>query len=171
MKIKYFLLILAPALLFASGGGGGGETDIFPRAVNFFIFAAILYYLVAAPAKQFYLGRKADIAGQLDSIQVKLRESHGKKDLAMSKVEEAKASARVLVETAKKEAILLSERIVAEADAEIENLDKAFQDKVLIERRKMTRMVVGEILDEMFKEGSISLSKEEIVNIVNKKVA
>jgi F-type H+-transporting ATPase subunit b len=171
MKIKYFLLILAPALLLASGGGTGGETDIFPRTVNFIIFAAILYYLAAKPIKEFLSGRKDEIAGKLDSIQVKLRESHGKKDLALQKVEEAKVTARVLVETAKKEAILLAERISAEADAEIENLEKVFQDKIIIERRKITRTVVGELLDDMFKDGSVSLDQDEIVKIVSKKVA
>lgn len=171
MKIKYFLLILAPVLLLASGGEESGSTDIIPRTVNFLIFASILYYLVAEPAKQFYLGRKGDIANRLDSIQVKLRESHGKKELALSKVEEAKATAKVLVETAKKEAVILSEKIAMDLHVEIENLDKAFQDKTDIERRKMTRAVVSEILDEMFKEGSVSLDNDEIVKIVNKKVA
>ncbi len=171
MKIKYFLLILAPALLLASGGGTGEGTDIFPRTVNFIIFAAILYYLAAKPIKEFLSGRKAEIAGKLDSIQMKLRESHGKKDLALQKVEEAKVTAKVLVETAKKEAILLSERISIEADAEIENLEKAFQDKTIIERRKITRIVVGELLDDMFKDGSVSLNQDEILKIVSKKVA
>lgn len=171
MKMKYFLLIMAPVLLLASGGEGSGTTDIIPRTINFLIFAAILYYLIAEPAKQFYLGRKGDIANKLDSIQVKLRESHGKKELALQKVEEAKASARVLIETAKKEAVLLSEKIAIDSNSEIENLDKAFNDKISIERRKMTRTTVCEILDELFKEGSISLDKDEIVKIVNKKVA
>ena len=35
----------------------------------------------------------------------------------------------------------------------------------------MLRAIVCEVLDEMFKEGSISLDNDEIVKIVNKKVA
>ena len=75
------------------------------------------------------------------------------------------------IETAKKEAVLLSEKVAQEAEAEIEGLEKAFEDRVTIERRKMQRVIVCEILDEMFKEGSISLDNDEIVKIVNKKVA
>ncbi|MDD3342858.1 MAG: F0F1 ATP synthase subunit B [Sulfurospirillaceae bacterium] len=171
MKLKYVLLMFTPVLLLASEAGGHGATDIIPRTINFLIFAAILYYLIAEPAKQFYLGRKSNIATKLDSIQVKLRESSNKKESAQQKVEEAKASARVLIETAKKEAILLSEKIAADVSVEIDNLEKAFNDKVSIEKRKMTRSVVSEILDDMFKEGSISLDQNEIVKIVNKKVA
>lgn len=169
--LKYFLVLIAPIILLASGGESGGSTDIIPRTLNFLIFAAILYYYVADAAKQWYFGRKNEIANKLDSIQVKLKESHSKKEQALQKVEEAKANARALVETAKKEAVLLGEKIALEATQEIENLEKAFQDRVSIERRKMQRSIVGEILDEMFKEGSISLDNDEIVKIVNKKVA
>ena len=86
MKINYFLLLLAPIALFASGGEGGGSTDIIPRTINFLIFAAIMYYYVADAAKEWYLGRKNEIATKLDSIQVKLKESNSKKEIALAKV-------------------------------------------------------------------------------------
>ena len=171
MKLKYILLLIAPMALIASGGEGHGGTDIFPRTLNFLIFAAILYYYVADSAKQWYLGRKNDIAAKLDSIQVKLKESNSKKETALQKVEEAKANAKVLVETAKKEAVLLADKVANDVNTEIENLEKAFEDRVNIERRQMQRAVVSEVLEGMFKEGSISLDNDEIVKIINKKVA
>lgn len=171
MKLKYILLLIAPMALMASGGEGHGGTDIFPRTLNFLIFAAILYYYVADSAKQWYLGRKNDIAAKLDSIQVKLKESNSKKETALQKVEEAKANAKVLVETAKKEAVLLADKVANDVNTEIENLEKAFEDRVNIERRQMQRAVVSEVLEGMFKEGSISLDNDEIVKIINKKVA
>ena len=86
-------------------------------------------------------------------------------------VEEAKANVRTLIETAKKEAIMLSEKIAVDANAEIENLEKAMHDKAKIEERQMQRAIVNEVLDELFKEGSVSLDENEMVNIINKKVA
>lgn len=171
MKMNYILLLLAPVALFANGGESGGATDILPRTINFLIFAAIMYYYVADAAKQWYVGRKTEIATKLDSIQVKLKESNSKKEVALQKVEEAKANTRVLVETAKKEAILLSDKVAQEAEIEVANLSKAFEDRVNVERRKMQRVIVSEVLDAMFKEGSISLDNDEMVKIVNKKVA
>lgn len=171
MKINYILFLLAPIALLANGGESDGGSDIIPRTINFLIFAAIMYYYVADAAKQWYVGRKTEIATKLDSIQVKLKESNSKKEVALQKVEEAKANTRVLVETAKKEAILLSEKVAQEAEIEIANLSKAFEDRVNVERRKMQRVIVSEVLDEMFKEGSISLDNDEMVKIVNKKVA
>ncbi len=172
MKLRYILILLAPALLLAnSGGGEQGSTDIVPRAINFIIFASILYYLLADLIKNAYKGRISGIADRLNSIQVKVKESISAKQNAQAQVEEAKASALVLIETAKKEAQLLSSKVVSDTDAELENLEKGFKEKTIIERRRMTRDVVVGVLDEMFKQDSISIDKEELVQIVMKKVA
>ena len=170
MKNRYILLLLTPALLLASGGGDG-ETDIFPRAVNFIIFASILYYLLADHVKAAYKGRIAGLADRLDSIQLKVKKSLSAKEAALSKVETAKANAKSLVETSKKEAQLLVERVKSDSALELRNLEKSFQEKTEIERRRMTREVVISVLDEMFEEDSVSLDKEELVKIVMKKVA
>lgn len=169
MKIRYLLILLVPVLVMANTGSG--ETDIVPRTINFAIFAAILYYLVAKPAKAFYKGRIAGIADKLNSIQVKVKQSIGAKESAQAKVEEAKAIAKSLIETAKKEAVLLSEKIIKDTKFELQNLDKSFNEKTEIERRKMTREVVNSVLDEVFNKDTISLDKEELVKIVMKKVA
>jgi len=171
MKIRYILLFLAPALLLANGGDSEGGTDIIPRAVNFIIFAAILYYLLADHVKAAYKGRIAGIADKLNSIQVKVKESISAKETAQAKVEEAKINAKTLIETSKKEAQLLSEKVAKDTELEISNLEKGFQDKTQIEKRRMTRDVVSSVLDEMFENDSVSLDKEELVKIVMKKVA
>jgi len=170
MKIKYILFLLTPALLLA-GGGGNGETDIFPRAVNFILFASILYYVVAEPAKAFFKGRIAGIADSLESIQVKVKESASAKEDAQAKVEKAKLEAKTLIETAKKEAILISEKVIKDTNAELKNLEKSFNEKTDVERRKMTREVVNNVLDEMFENDALSLDKNELIQIVMEKVA
>lgn len=170
MKLRYILLLLSPALLFASGGGNG-ETDIVPRAINFIIFASIMYYLLADHVKNAYKGRIAGIADRLDSIQTKVKESVTAKQNAQAKVEEAKANALSLVETSKKEAQLLSQKVLNDTDTELKNLEKAFKEKTDIERRRMARDVVTDVLDKMFDKDSISIDKEELVKIVMKKVA
>lgn len=169
MKLRYMLLLLSPVLLLASGGGG--ETDIVPRAINFAIFASIMYYLLADHVKNAYKGRIAGIADRLDSIQIKVKESVAAKDAAQAKVEEAKANALSLVETSKKEAQLLSEKVINDTDVELQNLEKSFKEKTDIEKRIMARDVVTSVLDDMFDKDAISIDKEELVKIVMKKVA
>ena len=138
MKSK-ILLLLFPFVLMADGG-----YDIVPRTINFIIFAAILYYLIANPVKNAYKGRIEGIAARLDNIEQKLKESKAKKDDAIKRVEEAKANADSLVETARKEAFLISERIKEETMQEIVNLEKSFQDQKEFEKRRMVKSDVGE---------------------------
>ena len=161
MMLKYLPLLLLPAAAFASGGGSG-EYDILPRAINFAIFAGILYYLIAEPAKTFYNDRLNGIAERLESIQQKLKESKAKKEEAVNKVEEAKANAKALVQTAQREAEILSEKLAADLRVELENLDKSHNESVEIERRRMTRSVVTEVLDEMFESDAISIERDEL---------
>ena len=170
MKLKFLFLMLVPAFVLASEGTGG-ETDIIPRTINFLIFAAILYYLIAEPAKNFFTGRKDQIADKLNSIQKRLKESKAKKEQALQKVEDAKANAASLIQTAKKEAEMIKERLAEDLKIEIESMIKAHNERVEIERRKMIRDTVAQVLDEIFEDGAVAFEKDDFVDIVMKKVA
>ena len=144
--------------------------DIVPRTINFIVFAAILYYFIANPIKNAYKGRIAGIAARLDNIEQKLKDSKAKKDDALRRVEEAKANAASLVETARKEAVLISERIKEETRQEVANLEKSFQDQKEFEKRRMVKSVVGEILNEIFASDSVKMDQSELINIMLKRV-
>ncbi|MDR0666648.1 MAG: F0F1 ATP synthase subunit B [Campylobacteraceae bacterium] len=166
--MRYIILFIFPALAFASGGG---ETDIFPRAVNFLLFAGLLYYLLANVIKSFFKNRKSSIADKLNAIQERLKESKKRKDEALEKVEEAKANAKALLSTSEKENKIMLAKISSDLALELENLEKANHDQMSIERRKMVRLVVNEILNELFTEESIAIDREKFINIILKKVA
>ncbi|MDX1809497.1 MAG: F0F1 ATP synthase subunit B [Sulfurospirillaceae bacterium] len=173
MKNKlYIVLLTVPTVIFAATGeSGGAEYDIIPRAINFFIFAGILYYLIAEPIKNFFVGRKTAIADRLNSIQEKLKESNKEKEEAKELITKAKVQAKNIVETTKEEIEIVKSKIFSDLEMELEIMKKGFEDQIQIERRKMTREVISEILDEMFKADSISLEKDKMLDIVMKKVA
>ena len=172
MLKKYLLFLALGVVAFASEAGAeSGGTDIIPRAINFFIFAGILYYLIAEPAKAYFSGRRSAIADKLNSIQEKLKASAKEKEEAKELVEKAKSTAKEIAKLTENEIKIIEEKIKQDLEMEIENLEKSHEDRVTIERRKMTREVVSEILDEIFKEGSLSIEKDELINIVLKKVA
>ena len=171
-KLLYILILILPAFVYASGASEGSEgTDIIPRTINFLIFAAILYYYIANPIKDFFNGRKNSIADRLNAIQDKLKESSNQKIEAKELIEKAKIEAKSIIEVSKNEteqtSILPDSRIHIWA----EHLEKSFDDQISIEQRKMTRTVISEILDEVFSKDSLSLEKEELLDIVMKKVA
>jgi len=63
----------------AAGGGHGGISaekmqDLLWRTVNFVVFAGILIYLVAKPAKKFFAQRTQDVATTLEEMAAKQAE-------------------------------------------------------------------------------------------------
>ncbi len=171
LKFTYLLLTLLPALAYASEAAAEGGTDIIPRTVNFLIFAAIIYYLIADKIKAFFTGRTAGIANQLTEIQEKLNSVRESKEKAVKEAEEAKAKAQDLIETAKKEAVMLSEKIEKDALSEIEHLKHALDERMQIEEKKMTKEVVAEVIEEVFQGKNLKFSNEDFIKIIKKKVA
>ncbi len=166
MLIKILILLL-PAFLFA----GEGHTDIIPRTINFLIFAAILYRFIAEPIKSFLKDRSNGILNLLKSIQEKVDESKKIKKDALANLESSKVLAQNIIEDAKKEAELLVLRIQEEFENELKIMQKHYEDKQDVERRKMVKLVIAETIDSLLGEELESFNNKELINIVIKKVA
>jgi len=173
LKLKYLMmtLTLLPLAAAASEHAAEGGTDIVARSINFLIFAAILYYLIADKIKAWFAERRTGIANQLTEIEEKLNSVKEEKELALKEAEAAKQKAVELIEIAKKEAEALEAKIESDAKREAEQLKKSLQERMDIEEKKMAKSVVSEVIDEMFESGKIALSNEDFVNIIKKKVA
>jgi F-type H+-transporting ATPase subunit b len=164
-------MLALSSLVFASTGAGGAETDIVQRTVNFVLFVGILWYLLAKPIKTYFTGRSEGIAKELQSVQDKLNESVNKKKDALAKISEAEKQAAEILETAKKESKILNDSILAQCEADIENLEKSQASKFELAQRKMVNSVVEEVLDEVIAESSEAFTKDAMVNVILKKVA
>ncbi len=169
-KIVVTILALS-GLVFASNGASGAETDIVQRTVNFLLFAGILWYLLAKPAKEYFAGRSQGIAKELQSVQDKLNESVQKKKDALAKVEEAEKQAAEILEAIKKESTILNDSILKQCEMDLENLEKSHAAKLELAQRKMVSSVVEEIVSELVEESSKEFSKDAMVNVILKKVA
>ncbi|WP_321311821.1 F0F1 ATP synthase subunit B [Halarcobacter sp.] len=171
--MKKLLLIglaaLAPVALFANSEGA--ETDIIQRTVNFIIFAGILWYLLADKIKAYFAGRTASIQAELDKVQDSLKASQDKVEEANKKLEEAKALATEIVDGAKADVDSVKKRVSDAVDAEIANLEKTFDERIKVETSKTKRQIVSEVLDELLSSENVSLTQDELANIVLKKVA
>lgn len=170
-KRIFLLALIVPTFALASSGGGSGETDIVERTINFVIFAALLYYLVAEKAKHFFKQRKLDIASDLEKVQIKLKESKKQKDEAERKVDEAKKIAEDIIATAKKEAYILAQKTEDQSKQEIEILVKQYNENMEFQKRKEEKVVVGEILNELFESDVLDLDEKSYTDIISRKVA
>ncbi|CAM4118006.1 F0F1 ATP synthase subunit B [Campylobacter armoricus] len=168
--MKNFLVLIFPFYAFAAGNGSG-EYDIIPRVVNFILFAAILYYFIATPLKNFYNGRITKIASRMNEIQEKLIASKNHKLEMMKKLDLAKQEAINAVVLAKKEAEIIADKIDNETKMELKALEKTFEEHKEYEMRRMEKEVVQAVLDEIFDDESLQLQQKEILNIMMKKVS
>lgn len=169
-KILVTVLMLS-AYLFGSDAAHEGSTDIVQRTVNFLIFAGILYYLLAEPLKNYFSGRSAAIASELEKVQERLRESKRLKEAAEHKVDDANRFAQDLSEITKKECKLLSDKIMAQYELDVEIVQKQNNALMDLEKRKMVRKVVGDVMGDVMRASDASLGKDAMTDILKKKVA
>lgn len=179
-KIVLLSLLMVPAILLASGGDAessryfaqtGRETDFLPRAVNFIIFAALLYYLLANPIKNFFKGRSEGIAAQLNEIENKLQAAKDEKKEAQNRLDESENRAEEIIADAKAEAVILAEKIAIANQNDLAHLDKQLEEKMSLEERKSAREAIDEILSDNITTDDIMLDEAKVVEIISKKVA
>ena len=168
--IKVVATILATGgYLFASSGEGA--TDIVPRTVNFLIFAAIIYYLVADHVKNFFQNRAASIAAKLEEVQMKLKKAKEERERAEAELEKSKELAKDIIETTKKEIEILVKEVKEQAQKELAVLEKSFEENIELTKRKRIREITKEVLEELFEDKTLELDKEKFINLIVKKVA
>ena len=168
-KILFTLSVITPLALFASDSSV--QTDILERTVNFFIFVAILYYLLADKIKTFFVDRTKSIQSDLDKVQDMLKASEKKVADAKQEVENAKQVADELIASANADVEAIKTKVENAVEQEITYLSKSFDEKTDLEQRKVKREVVKNILNQLLSDDSIALSQDELANIVLKKVA
>ena len=152
-------IIMMSVYTFASDGGEGG-TDIVQRTVNFALFAGLVWYLVAEPAKNFFAARSQGIADELQKVQDKLNESITLKKDALAKISDAEKFAKELVSISKKENKILNDNIMVQCESDLETVAKQHTSLMEFEQRKMVRTVVEDVLSEVLTQSSQDFDKE-----------
>jgi len=168
-----FIMAMIAAVTFASEHteATGAETDIIQRTVNFLIFAGIVYYLIAEPVKNYFTGRTQGIAGELEKVQTRLKESKAAKEAANAKIDEAKVLAEEIMNSCKKENVIINEKMAAQLEFDLTNLEKQQSDIMGLEKRQMVRSLVEEVLSDALTQDDSVLDKSVFADIILKKVA
>ncbi|MBM4300884.1 MAG: ATP synthase F0 subunit B [Deltaproteobacteria bacterium] len=145
--------LLLAGVAAASEAAHGGVTpekmsELLWRTVNFVVFAAILIYLVAKPAKKFFAQRSQDVAATLAEMEAKQAESEAAVKAAEARLAEvAKERQKIIVQ------------FVAEGEMEkAKILDKA--NLVAARLKEMAAMTI----EQETKKAAQGL-KEEVVGL------
>jgi F-type H+-transporting ATPase subunit b len=178
MRIKNIALlatVLVPSLVLASGAEHHDVTmfnsDFFYRVFNFTIFAGLVYYLVANPIKDFFVGRSEGIANQLKEIEDKLQASKDEKRDAEANFAKAESKAKEIVDDAANEAKILATNIADKNEVALEMMDKQSVDKQALESKKATRATIDNLLNDGFGNDDIAVDEAKVVSLISKKVA
>ena len=171
-KLLYAALLVLPAVLMANGAEGetskyflqtGRETDFIPRIFNFSVFAGLLYYLVASPIKDFFRGRREDIAKQLNEIESKLQEAKDAQKSAEQALVDSKAKAKEIVSDSKREMELLSKSIQESNQRDLQLLDRQFEEKIEHDERRMVKDTINSVLNEGITADDIPLTEDQVI--------
>jgi len=168
-RILVIMLMISTYALASDAEHAG--TDIVQRTVNFVLFAGLIWYLVAEPAKNYFAGRSQGISDELQKVQDKLNESITLKKDMLAKISEAEKFAEELAVTSKKENKILNDNIMNQCNVDLETLSKQQVSLMEFEQRKMVRSVVEETLSEVLSQTDESFDKEAMANVILKKVA
>lgn len=147
------------------------NSDFVMRCVNFAIFVAILWWLLAKRLKNMLKERQVSIAKKLNAVQDKLAESNAKKVEKLQELEQSKKLAKDIVANAKKEAEILAKNIHNQCEKDMEILQKAYIERLNFEQKRVKKSVVSEVLDEILDDKNIALDKKIFVEILTKRVA
>lgn len=146
------------------------NTDIIERIINFIIFIAIMWYLLADKIKLVLSQRRDNIVSNLSRVESDLADSKLRKEEAVNALQQAKDKASQMINLANKEALVLSKKIEDQCNIDINLLNKHFVELHEFERQKMKREVIENFISDLLND-DISLDKKDYLNILIGKVA
>lgn len=168
-----FMCCAMCSILYASGQShviDVSKTDIMERLINFVIFVALMWYLLADRLRSMLQERTKGIANKLSQTQEKVNDIRAKKEKAQQRLKEAKEQAAEIISTAKKEANASVLRIEEKTKEQIANLLKANEESMQFQEKMLQKQLVAEILQEIFVSQALSLESKDYVAILEKKV-
>jgi len=178
MKLNKITLVIAfvlPVLAIASGTEhhevSMSNSDFFYRVLNFGIFAGLIYYLVASPIKDFFKGRSADIANQIEEIKAKVAESKNEEKLAQDNLVKSKDRAKEIISNSHNEAKILVDNISKKNSESLISMEKHLDEKMEVEKKKMVKSTINELLENGIENSDIAIDSSKVVSLVSKKVA
>ena len=106
------------------------------------------------------------LVGDLDYNKIR----HSKTELSEKELKYGEYDCLVVYHYIKKEIEIMLVKIEKDTQNEIHILEKSYEEQKDFEERKLVRVVVSEILDELFESDAVKIDQNELVNLIIKKV-
>lgn len=150
---RIFVGVVAVAGPFAvfAGDGDPGEAHGIPafvglQAINFILFAALLFFFLRKPVASFFSGRKNAYRDALAKAQAARAEAEFKRQDIQARLDQLEATAEQTMITARAEAEALKAQIIAEAQKMAQHLRKEAQMTAQTEAERAKQGLRDELL-------------------------
>lgn len=176
------LLALAGVAGASEAAGHGGIDpakvwDLVLRTVNFLVFAGILIYLVAKPAKNFFAQRSQDIAQSLEDLEAKKAEATTALAEAEAKLAQVAGEREKIIKQYLAEGEMEKAKIVEKAEMVAARIREMAAMTISQETKKATQELTKEIADlatqlaeDMLKEKVTYADQQQLVEEYLQKV-
>ena len=159
----FLVATLVPEMLLASEGGGSPLVDLGWRVFNFVIFAAILYFAGAKPAKNFLGGRIDSIREQLEGAEKGKEEAERKAADCLKKIESLGQEVKDIHATLKREGEVERDRIIEAAEEAAAKIREQAEFSTTQELKKAIAAIKQETAG-----AALALAEKMIVEGLNK---
>jgi len=175
--LTFLVVALAPEMLLASGGEGGDHAggsplvDLGWRVLNFVIFAAIIYFAGAKPARNFLGGRIDSIREQLEVAEKGKEEAEKKAADCLRKIESLGQEVKDIHDTLRREGEVERDRIIEAAEEAAAKIREQAEFSAALELKKSIAAIKQEsaeialvLAEKMIAEG---LNKDDQKRLVS----
>ena len=151
LSLLYSLLfILIASVAYASGGGEGGHeggSQLFNfiwKTVDFIVLVGLLYWLLAAKIKEFFVGRRQNIKESLEKSVQQKAEAEKKYREYSEKLDKASAEIDGIFEMIKAQGVTEKKNIIEDAEKVAKKMKEDAQTRIEQELKKASDQLRAE---------------------------
>jgi F-type H+-transporting ATPase subunit b len=133
-------------IAWASGEGEGGHgaekwIDLGKKTFNFVVLIGLLYWLLAAKIKDFFVGRRAEIKESLEKAATQKAEAEKKFREYSEKLDKASLEIDNIYEMIKAQGVAEKQKIIEDAERTAKKMKEDAQARIEQETKKITDML------------------------------
>lgn len=161
-----FVLLVSVGFAFASaeaeGGHHGGDWfGLFKKAFNLIILVGLLYWLLAAKIKEFFVGRRAEIKESLEKAVERKAEAEKKYREYSEKIDKASTEIDGIIEMIRAQGVTEKQKIIEDAERTAKKMKEDAHARIEQEMKKAT---------EQLKAQAVELSVQMAEEILKKSI-
>ncbi|MCE5211068.1 MAG: F0F1 ATP synthase subunit B [Deltaproteobacteria bacterium] len=147
-----FALLITAGLAFASeaeGGHGGAELwkSFGLKTFNFIVLVGLLWWLLAAKIKEFFVGRRAEIKESLEKAVDRKAEAEKKYREYSDKIDKASTEIDGIIEMIKAQGATEKQKIIEDAERTARKMKEDAQARIEQEMKKATEQLKAQTVE------------------------